>query len=99
MRGPRRPPIVFVLVALGAALAGCTRPLGIVRKVSDGAEALTNKAEETFKDAYGKVDAFGDRLGEKVKDIGEDLTTWKDDDEATITPTSAVRVDPGPTVR
>jgi len=100
MRGPRHLPAVFILLAFGfGAVAGCSRPLGIVRKASDGAEALTNKAEEAFKDTYGKVDAFGDRLKEKVKDLGDDLTTWKDDDEASITPTSAVRVDQGPIVR
>lgn len=103
MRGPRPPQAVYLLLALGfGTLAGCARPLGIVRKASDGAEALTNKAEEAFKDASGKVDAFGDRLKEKVKDLGDDLTTWKDDDdddEASITPTSAVRVDQGGIVR
>jgi hypothetical protein len=91
---------MFALVAFGfGALVGCSRPLGIVKKASDGAEALTNRAEETFKDVHGKVDAFGDRLKEKVKDLGDDLTTWKDDDEAAITPTSAVRLDQGPIVR
>jgi len=101
MRGPFHLPSVFILLAFGlGAVAGCSRPLGIVQKASDGAEALTNKAEETFKDTYGKVDAFGDRLKEKVKDLGDDLTTWKDDDdEAAITPTSAVRLDQGPIVR
>ena len=100
MQGPFPRPAMFALVALGfGAVAGCSRPLGIVQKASDGAEALTNRAEETFKDTYGKVDAFGDRLKEKVKDLGDDLTTWKDEDEAVITPTSAVRVDQGPIVR
>ena len=100
MRGPFHPPALFVLLAFGfGALAGCARPLGIVQKASDGAEALTNRAEETFKDASGKVDAFGDRLKEKVKDLGDDLTTWKDEDDTVITPTSAVRVDQGPIVR
>ena len=90
---------MFALVAFGfGALAGCSRPLGIVQKASDGAEALTNRAEATFKGVHDKVDAFGDRLKEKVKDLGDDLTTWEAD-EATITPTSAVRVDPGPTLR
>jgi len=99
MRGRCLRPVVVITVALvSAALAGCTQPLGIVRQASDGAEALTNRAEETFKDVSGKVDAFGDRLKEKVKDLGDDLTTWKAD-EATITPTSAVRVDAGPTLR
>ena len=100
MRGRCLRPVVVITVALvSAALAGCTKPLGIVRQASDGAEALTNRAEETFKDVSGKVDAFGDRLKEKVKDLGDDLTTWKADDEATIVPTSAVRVDAGPTLR
>ncbi len=99
MRGPRHLPAVFILLAFGfEAVAGCSRPLGIVQKASDGAEALTNRAEETFKDVHGKVDAFGDRLKEKVKDLGDDLTTWKAD-EAAITPTSAVRVDQGPIIR
>lgn|GEM_PF-2761317 len=100
MRGPRHLPAVLVSLCFAfGAVAGCSRPLGIVQKASDGAEALTNRAEETFKDTYGKVDAFGDRLKAKVKDLGDDLTTWKTDDEATITPTSAVRVDQGPIVR
>jgi len=99
MTGPLRSPIVVLMLALAAAPSGCARPLGIVRQASDGAEALTNKAEDAVKGVHDKVDAFGDRLKAKVKDLGEDLTTWKDDDEATITPTSAVRVDPGPTVR
>ena len=100
MRSRSLRPVVVVTMALVAeGLAGCTRPLGIVRQASDGAEALTTKAEETFKGVHDKVDAFGDRLKAKVKDLGDDLTTWKDDDEATITPTSTVRVDPGPTVR
>ena len=81
MRGRCLRPVVVMTFALGsAAFAGCTKPLGIVRQASDGAEA------------------FGDRLKEKVKDLGDDLTTWEAD-EATITPTSAVRVDPGPTLR
>ncbi len=100
MRGRRLRPVVVITLAVAlGTMAGCTKPLGIVRQASDGAEALTNKAEDTFKDAYGKVDAFGDRLKEKVKDLGDDLTTWEDDDEVSITPTSAVRVDQGPTVR
>ena len=100
MRGPRHLPAVLVSLCFGfGAVAGCSRPLGIVQKASDGAEALTNRAEETFKDVGGKVDAFGDRLKAKVKDLGDDLTTWKTDDGATITPTSAVRVDQGPIVR
>ncbi|RLS47855.1 MAG: hypothetical protein DWH87_06240 [Planctomycetota bacterium] len=99
MRGPLHRPAVFVLLAFGfGAVAGCARPLGIVQKVSDGAENLTNRAEATFKDVSGKVDAFGDRLKEKVKDLGDELTTWNAD-EAAITPTSAVRVDQGPVVR
>ena len=98
MRGHCLRPVVVVALA-SAALAGCTKPLGIVRQASDGAEALTNRAEETFKGVHDKVDAFGDRLKEKVKDLGDDLTTWKSDDEPTIIPTSAVRVDPGPTLR
>ena len=99
MRGRCLRPVVVVTLALAsAALAGCSKPLGIVRQASDGAEALTNRAEETFKDVHGKVDAFGDRLKKKVKDLGDDLTTWKAD-EATNIPTSAVRVDPGPTLR
>ena len=98
MRGPFHRPAVFVLLGFGA-VAGCARPLGIVQKASDGAEDLTNRAEETFKDVSGKVDAFGDRLEKKVKDLGDELTTWKDEDEAVITPTGAVRVDPGPIVR
>jgi len=98
MRGHCLRPVVVVALA-SATLAGCTKPLGIVRQASDGAEALTNRAEETFKGVHDKVDAFGDRLKEKVKDLGDDLTTWKSDDEATIIPTSAVRVDPGPTLR
>lgn len=93
-------PVAVVTLALGfGTLAGCTKPLGVVRRASDGAEALTNKAEETFKDVHGKVDAFGDRIKQKVKDLGDDLTTWKDDDETVITPTSGVRVDPQPIVR
>lgn len=100
MRGPRHLPAVLVSLCFAfGAVTGCSRPLGIVQKASDGAEALTNRAEETFKDVGGKVDAFGDRLKAKVKDLGDDLTTWKTDDEATITPTSAVRVDQGPIVR
>ena len=99
MRGRCLRPVVVITFALGsAAFAGCTKPLGIVRQASDGAEDLTNRAEETFKDVSGKVDAFGDRLKKKVKDLGDDLTTWEAD-EATITPTSAVRVDQGPIVR
>ena len=47
---------------------------------------------------HDKVDAFGDRLKEKVKDLGDDLSTWEAE-EAVITPTSAVRVDAGPIVR
>ena len=97
MQGPFPRPAVFVLLGFGV-VAGCSRPLGIVQKASDGAEALTNRAEETFKDVHGKVDAFGDRLKEKVKDLGDDLTTWKAD-EAVITPTSTVRVDQGPIIR
>ena len=99
MRGPfhRQAVSVFLAFSFGA-LAGCSRPLGIVQKASDGAEALTNRAEETFKDVHDKVDAFGDRLKEKVKDLGDDLTTWKAE-EAAITPTSAVRVDQGGIVR
>jgi len=100
MRGPFHLPAVFILLAFGfGALSGCARPLGIVKRASDGAEALTNRAEETFEDVHGKVDSFGDRLKEKVKDLGDDLTTWKDDDDAVITPTSAVRLDQGPIVR
>lgn len=100
MQGPLHRPAVFVFLALGfGAAAGCSRPLGIVQKASDGAEALTNRAEETFKDVSGKVDAFNDRLKEKVKDLGDDLTTWKDEDEDVITPTSSVRVDQRPIVR
>ena len=100
MRGPLHRPAVFVLLAFGFWLvAGCARPLGIVQKASDGAENLTNRAEETFKDVSGKVDAFGDRLKKKVKDLGDELTTWQDEDEAVITPTSAIRVDQGPIVR
>ena len=89
--------VLFALVMMG--LAGCARPLGIVRQASEGAEALTTRAEDTFKGVHDKVDAFGDRLKAKAKDLGEDLTTWKDNDGAAITPTSAVRIDPGPTVR
>ena len=100
MRGPRHLPAVLVSLCFGfGAVAGCSRPLGIVQKASDGAEALTNRAEETFKDVHGKVDAFGDRLKKKVKDLGDELTTWQDEDEAVITPTSAIRVDQGPIVR
>ena len=99
MTGRSLRPVFLVTLALGfGTIAGCTKPLGIVRQASDGAEALTNKAEDTFKDVHGKVDAFGDRLKEKVKVLGEELTTWKDD-EAVITPTSGVRVDPQPVVR
>ena len=100
MRGRCLRPVVVITFALGsAAFAGCTKPLGIVRQASDGAEDLTNRAEERFKDVSGKVDAFGDRLEKKVKDLGDELTTWKDEDEAVITPTGAVRVDQGPIVR
>jgi hypothetical protein len=100
MRGPLHLPAVLVSLCFGfGAVTGCSRPLGIVQKASDGAENLTNRAEETFKDVSGKVDAFGDRLKAKVKDLGNELTTWKTDDEATITPTSTVRVDQGPIVR
>lgn len=99
MRGRCLRPVVVVTLALAsAALAGCTQPLGIVRQASDGAEALTNRAEETFKGVHDKVDAFGDRLKEKVKDLGDDLTTWEAE-EAVITPTNTVRVDAGPIVR
>lgn len=89
---------IALLALTGTGLAGCAHPRGIVREATEGAEALTSRAEDAFKDVHDRVDAFGDRLTEKVKDLGEDLTTWNDDD-ATITPTSAVRVDPGPTVR
>lgn len=100
MRGPCQRLILLILLTVaGGTVVGCTKPLGIVRKATDGAEGLTNKAEDAFKDVSGKVDAFGDRLKEKVKDLGDDLTTWKDEDETMITPTSAVRVDQGPTVR
>jgi hypothetical protein len=57
------------------------------------------KAEDTVKGVHDKVDAFGGTLKAKFKDLGDDLSTWKDDDEGAITPTAAVHVDQGPTIR
>ena len=45
MTGRSLRPVFLVTLALGfGTIAGCTKPLGIVRQASDGAEALTNKA-------------------------------------------------------
>ena len=88
-----------ILLAGVLFATGCAKPLGIVRKATDGAEALSTKTEDTIKGVQNKVGAFGGTLKAKFKDLGDDLTTWKDDDEGAITPTAAVHVDKGPTIR
>ncbi len=87
-----------LLLASALITGGCGKPLGIVRTATDGAEALTTKAEDTVKAVHGKIDAFGHTLKAKVKDLGEDLTTWKDEDAGAITPAAVVHVDQGTTI-
>lgn len=90
--------LLGALAAAWGIAAGCARPLGIVREATEGVESLTSRVEDSFQTTRDKVDAFGDRLGAKVKKIGAELTSFSDD-KATIVPTSTVHVDQGPVVR
>jgi len=87
-----------ILLAGVLFATGCAQPLGIVRKATDGAEAISTKAEDTVKGVHDQVGAFGGSLKAKVKNLGDDLFTWNAD-EGAITPTAAVHIDKGPTIR
>ena len=74
--------LALLLTSTAFASPGCSKPLGILQRVSDGAESLSVQVDNTVQQVHDKADAAVHRVTEVFKDIGDDLSGRDDDSQA-----------------